>query len=128
MSQCDEHGEPISLFCISPTCCWRETCLCPACLRSTHSHLPKSETIAVDRLDQLAQQLGVKGDVKPKSKILQEAVFNYFVVMKSEINTSIDAIFRVISSKLSYPYLASEGQLATFTKIRNKEYKKLNKK
>jgi len=48
--------------------------------------------------------------------------------MKTQISTSIDAVSRAITNKLSFPYLCSEGQLSTFRKIRNKEYKKINKK
>lgn len=48
--------------------------------------------------------------------------------MKTQFSASIDAVSRSITNKLSFPYLCSEGQLSTFRKIRNKEYKKITKK
>lgn len=48
--------------------------------------------------------------------------------MKSQISTSIDAVSRAITNKLNYPYLNREGQLDVFNKIKNKEYKKINKR
>lgn len=48
--------------------------------------------------------------------------------MKSQINASLDAVSRCITSKLSHPYLYSESFLNVFRKIKNKEYKKINRK
>lgn len=42
-----------------------------------------------------------------KSKIIQETVYNYFIIMKSQISASIDTVSRVITNKLGYPYLSS---------------------
>lgn len=49
----------------------------------------------------------VRPEIKLKSRILQEAVYNYFIIMKSQISASIDAVSRVITNKLNYPYLYS---------------------
>ncbi len=70
----------------------------------------------------------IRPDPKPKSRILQEAVYNYFIIMKSLISTSIDTVSRNITNRLNFPYLSQSGQLETFNKIKNKEYKKINKK
>lgn len=70
----------------------------------------------------------VRPDPKPKSRILQEAVYNYFMIMKSLLSTSMDTVSRNITNRLNFPYLAEAGQLETFNKIKNKEYKKINKK
>ena len=70
----------------------------------------------------------VRPDPKVKSRVFQEAIFNYFIIMKSQITTSIDAVSKVMASKLQYPYLYNQGQLDAFNKIKNKEYKKLHKK
>lgn len=70
----------------------------------------------------------VRPDPKAKSRVLQEAVYNYFIIMKSQITTSIDTVSRVIASRLQYPYLYHEKQLEVFNKIKNKEYKKIHKK
>ncbi len=48
--------------------------------------------------------------------------------MKSQISASIDAVSRVITNRLNYPYLNEEGQLNAYKKIKNKEYKKITKK
>lgn len=48
--------------------------------------------------------------------------------MKSLISTSIDTVSRNITNRLNFPYLSQSGQLETFNKIKNKEYKKINKK
>ena len=70
----------------------------------------------------------IRPDPKPKSRILQEAIYNYFVIMKTQITSSIDAVSRAITQKLNNPYLSREGQLDVFNKLKNKEYKKINKK
>lgn len=48
----------------------------------------------------------IRPDPKVKSRILQEAVYNYFIIMKSQITSSLEAVSRSITSRLNYPYLA----------------------
>ena len=50
------------------------------------------------------------------------------MIMKSQISSSIDAVSRGIINKISHPYMFREGQLSTYKKIKNKEYKKITKK
>jgi hypothetical protein len=62
----------------------------------------------------------IRPDPKVKSRILQEAVYNYFIIMKGHLTSSIDAVSRVITNRLNYPYLHQEGQLDIFNKIKLK--------
>lgn len=62
----------------------------------------------------------IRPDPKVKSRILQEAVYNYFIIMKSHLTSSIDAVSRVITNRLNYTYLNQEGQLDIFNKIKLK--------
>ena len=70
----------------------------------------------------------VRPDPKVKSRVFQEAIYNYFIIMKSQITSSIDAVSKVMTNKLQYPYLYNQRQLDIFNKIKNKEYKKIQKK
>jgi hypothetical protein len=70
----------------------------------------------------------IRPDPKVKSRILQEALYNYFIIMKSHITSSIDTVSRVITNRLNYPYLYQEDQLDIFNKIKLKEYKKIQKR
>ena len=63
-----------------------------------------------------------------KSRALQDAVSSYFTIMKTQMSSSIDAVSRVMVSKLSHPFLFKKGQISTYKKIKNKEYKKISKK
>ena len=66
--------------------------------------------------------------MKVKCRTLQDAVSSYFAIMKTQMSSSIDAVSRVVVSKLSHPFLYKKGQLSTYKKIKNKEYKKISKK
>ena len=79
-------------------------------------------------LDAIFKKTVLKSDVKIKSRPLAEAIYNYFMIMKSQISSSIDAVSRGIINKISHPYMFREGQLTTYKKIKNKEYKKISKK
>ena len=68
----------------------------------------------------MGKLFNVDSEIKPKGKILQEAVYNYFIIMKSQINASLDVVSRYISMKLNNPYLCSENQYAIYRKIKNK--------
>ena len=70
----------------------------------------------------------LKNEVKLKCRPLQEAIYNYFMIMKSQISSSLDAVSRAIINKISHPYLEHEGQLGTYKKIKGREFKKLGKK
>ena len=48
--------------------------------------------------------------------------------MKSQLNSSLDAVSRMVSNRLSYPFLSQQDQLSIHKKIRNREYKKIEKK
>lgn len=47
----------------------------------------------------------LKHEVKYKSRPLQEAVYNYFMILKSQISSSIDSVSRGIINRISHPYL-----------------------
>lgn len=53
----------------------------------------------------------VRPDPKAKSRIFQEAIYNYLVTMKNQFTSSIDTISRAVTNRLSYPHLFREGQI-----------------
>lgn len=48
--------------------------------------------------------------------------------MKSQISASLDAVSRALAERISYPYLAREGQLEVYRRVRNRDYRKLGKR
>lgn len=106
MNKC-EHGEPITLFCLSEECDYKDLCGCKMCFKRFHRHGQNLDTLELEKLEELFRCFCVRSDVKMKSNLLQEAVENYFTIMKSQISASIDAVSRIIANKLKYPYLYS---------------------
>jgi len=67
-------------------------------------------------------------NIKPKCRILQEAIFSYFTLIKTELSNSMDIICKNIINQIGYPYLYSNNTLSTYKRLKNKEYKKLVQK
>ena len=67
-------------------------------------------------------------NIKPKCRILQEAIFSYFTLIKTELTNSMDIICKNIINQIGYPYLYSNNTLSTYKRLKNKEYKKLVQK
>lgn len=58
--------------------------------------------------------------VKPKCRLLQEAIYGFFNLVKNELTTSMDIICKNIINQIGYPYLYSNNTLSTFKKLKNK--------
>lgn len=84
--------------------------------------LPEDEVLG------LVKKYTMDTNIKPKSRLLQEAVYSYFNILKTEITGSIDSICKTMMSQIGYPFLYSTGTLPTFKRLKNKEYKKLVQK
>jgi hypothetical protein len=82
-------------------------------------------TLKIGELEDAVNKTVLKSDCKYKSRTLQEAVYHYFMLMKSQISSSLDAVSREISTRITHPYMNKLGQVSTYKKIKNKEYKKL---
>lgn len=96
----------ISIYCLNESCNWREAGGCEHCFKRYHSHPSNIGTITQDKLDDYYRKMIVRPDPKIKSRILQEAVYNYFIIMKSQISSSLETVSRAITNRLNYPYLA----------------------
>jgi hypothetical protein len=60
--------------------------------------------------------------------MLQEAVYSYFNLLKTEFTNSIDAASKNIINQIGYPYLYNNNNLSTYKRLKNKEYRKLIQK
>jgi hypothetical protein len=96
---------------VNDACTWREPGGCEACFKRYHSHPSTVGTISQEKLEEMYRKMIVRPDPKVKSRVLQEAIYNYFTIMKNQISSSIDTVSRIMTNKLSYPYLSYEGQL-----------------
>jgi hypothetical protein len=69
----------------------------------------------------------IKQEMKLKATRLQETVSNYFMTMKNQVMNSIDAIFRVVSGKVNYPYVYTQNHVNIFNKIKNRDFRTLTR-
>jgi len=67
-------------------------------------------------------------NIKPKCRVLQEAIYSYFTLIKTEITSSIEIACKNIINQIGYPYLYANNALSTYKKLKNKEYKKIGQK
>lgn len=66
--------------------------------------------------------------VKPKCRLLQESIFNYFNQIKTELGNSLDTACKNIINQIGYPFLYSQGILSTFKRLKSKEYRRMQQK
>ena len=82
MSKC-EHGEKITSFCATECCVWREAGGCATCMKKYHNHMGPTIFITQDEINKLVKKYNVEPGVKHRCRSLQEAIFNYFNIIKS---------------------------------------------
>ena len=118
------------MFCLDEDCQENDPTGCSECFTNNHKVPEHNEGSIINReqLDEIYESLIVDPQVKFKSHPLRECIYDYFMIMKSQILGSIDSVCQTIANKISYPYLAHQEQLTTFRKLKNKEYKKLKKR
>ena len=124
MNKC-EHGERISHFCLSDTCQSKEVGACELCLKKYHSHLTHPLHLTEDEVLALLRKFALDNAVKPKCRVLQEAVYNYFNEIKTELVTALETACKNIINQIGYPFLAASNHLATYKRLKNREYRKL---
>lgn len=76
----------------------------------------------------LLKKYTVDSSLRPKCRVLQEAIYSYFNLLKTEIMTSIDTVCKNTVTQIGYPYLHNNSTLSTFKRLKNKEYKKIVQK
>jgi hypothetical protein len=58
--------------------------------------------------------------IKPKCRQLQESIYNYFTLVKTEITNSLDIVCKNIINQIGYPYLYANNTLSTYKRLKNK--------
>lgn len=127
MSKC-EHGEKITTFCASDCCVWKEAAGCEQCIRKYHNHMGPTIFLSEEEVTGIVKKYTMDNSIKPKCRLLQETIFSYFNLIKSELTNSMDVICKNIINQIGYPYLYSSNTLSTYKRLKNKEYKKLVQK
>jgi hypothetical protein len=127
MNKC-EHGEKISTFCASECCVWKEAAGCEACIRKYHNHMGSTVFLGEEEVLALVRKYTMDSTIKPKCRVLQEAIYAYFSLIKNELSASLDAACKNIINQIGYPYLYLHATLSTYKRLKNKEYKKITQK
>jgi hypothetical protein len=127
MNKC-EHGERISHFCLTENCQNKEPGACELCLKKYHTHLTHGLQLTEEELCLLMKKFALDNAVKPKCRILQEAVYSYFNEVKTELLNALEASCKNIINQIGYPYLFATNALTTYKRLKNKEYRKINPK
>lgn len=76
----------------------------------------------------IVKKYTMDSSIKPKCRLLQEAIYSYFNLLKAELTASLDAACKNIINQIGYPYLYANNTLSTYKRLKNKEYKKLMQK
>ena len=79
-------------------------------------------------MQNLIKKFALDNTVKPKCRVLQESIYNYFNQIKSEISGSLDTVCKNIINQIGYPYLFSINGISTYKRLKNKEYRKITQK
>jgi hypothetical protein len=79
-------------------------------------------------MQNLIKRFALDNAVKPKCRLLQESIYNYFNQIKTEISGSLDIACKNIINQIGYPYLFSTNTLSTYKRLKNKEYRKITQK
>ena len=127
MNKC-EHGDRIALFCATDCCASKELGGCELCIKKYHNHIGQTLFVKEEEVQNLVKKYQLDHTIKPKCRVLQEAIYNYFSLIKNEINNTIDLICKNIVNQIGYPFLFTNNALSTYKRLKNKEYKKLTQK
>lgn len=77
MNKC-EHGEKINVFCATDNCQYKEAAGCDLCIKKYHSHLSHCLYLNEEEVNALMRKFTVDNTIKPKCRLLQEAIYAYF--------------------------------------------------
>jgi len=119
MSKC-EHGDKITIFCATDSCAWKEAAGCPLCIKRYHNHIGPTIFLNEEDITVIVKKYNVEQSIKPKCRLLQEAIFNYLNLFKTELTNSIDAVCKNIINQIGYPYLSNTNTLPAYKRLKNK--------
>lgn len=119
MNKC-EHGEKIAVFCASECCVWKEAAGCDHCMKKYHNHMGPTLFLKEDDVQALVKKYTLEGSIKPKCRLLQQAVYSYFNLLKTELANSLDTAAKNIVNQIGYPYLYNCNNLSSFKRLKNK--------
>lgn len=78
------------------------------------SHISEEEVVT------LLKKYALDNAVKPKCRILQETVYNYFNEAKTELVTALETACKNIINQIGYPYLFTHNLLTVYKRLKNK--------
>jgi hypothetical protein len=119
MNKC-EHNERITQFCATDCCVWKEAAGCESCMKKYHNHMGTTVFLAEEEVLSIVRKYTMDSNIKPKCRLLQEAIYGYFNLIKGELTTSLDAACKNIINQIGYPYLYANGTLSTYKRLKNK--------
>lgn len=97
-------------------------------MKKYHNHMGPTIFLSEADVAALLKKYTLDGSLRPKCRVLQEAVYSYFNLLKTEIASSIDTLCKNTVTQIGYPYLHNNSTLSTYKRLKNKEYKKIVQK
>ena len=94
-------------------------------MEGRHRHPGPQSCLPEEELAGLVRKFTMEGKVKPKCRLLQEAIFSYFTGLKTELTASIDLLCKNVINHVGYPFLFTTNNLSAYKKLKNKEYKRV---
>ncbi len=79
-------------------------------------------------MEALLRTITLPTDIKFKARSLQESAMEYLRGVKVSIGSWVDQAQNAIADRLSHPTLRKQGLLATYSRLKQKEYRKVNAK
>jgi len=68
----------------------------------------------------IVKKYTMDNNIKPKCRLLQETIYSYFSLIKTELTNSMDVICKNMINQIGYPYLYSNNTLSTYKRLKNK--------
>lgn len=97
-------------------------------MKKYHNHMGPTIFLSEAEVAALLRKYTLDGSLRPKCRLLQEAIYSYFNLLKTELSNSIDAVCKNAVTQIGYPYLHNNSTLSTYKRLKNKEYKKIVQK
>lgn len=97
-------------------------------MKRHHNHQGQIGQLNEEEVQASIKKFTLENTVKPKCRLLQESIYNYFNQVKTELSTSLDLACKNIINQIGYPYLFATNHLSTYKRLKNKEYRKITQK
>lgn len=94
-------------------------------MKKYHNHVGTTVFLTEEEVIAIVKKYTMDSTIKPKCRVLQEAIYAHFNLLKSEMSNSLDAACKNIINQIGYPYLYAHNALSTYKRLKNKEYKKV---